>query len=87
MPPSFAEEGDETRVIRSPDGREIQVRALLQEIYEALAEKGYDPIRQLASYLTTGEPAYITAHKGARVKAARLDRNAVLEELLRHYLT
>ncbi|MDI3270051.1 MAG: IreB family regulatory phosphoprotein [Bacillota bacterium] len=87
MPPSFADEADETRIIRPPDGQEVQVRAVLREIYEALAEKGYDPIRQLASYLTTGEPVYITAHKGARVKAARLDRNAVLEELLRQYLT
>lgn len=63
-----------------------EYRAILQEIYQALQEKGYDPIRQLAHFLLTGEPAYITAHRGARALAHRLERDEVIEELLRYYL-
>lgn len=60
--------------------------AALRTIYEALREKGYDPIRQIAYFLLTGEPAYITAHRGARSLAHKLERDEVVEMLLRHYL-
>jgi uncharacterized protein (UPF0297 family) len=63
-----------------------QIREVLMAVYEALREKGYDPIRQIAHFLLTGEPAYITAHRGARTLVHRLERDEVVEELLRHYL-
>ncbi len=62
-------------------------REILEHVYRALQEKGYDPPRQIAYYLITGEPAYITAHLGARSLIAKLDRDEVIEELVRHYLT
>ncbi|MDI3316358.1 MAG: IreB family regulatory phosphoprotein [Bacillota bacterium] len=67
-------------------GAEGDLERILAEVYRALQEKGYDPIRQLAFYLLTGEPAYITAHRGARSLATKLERDEVLQFLLRHYL-
>ncbi|MBE3591200.1 MAG: IreB family regulatory phosphoprotein [Firmicutes bacterium] len=77
---------DETRVLgrSAADGRSN--REILLEVYEALKEKGYDPIRQIAYYLVTGEPVYITAHRNARSLAARLERDEVIEELVAFYL-
>lgn len=63
-----------------------EFRHLLRAIYGALQEKGYDPLRQIAHFLLTGEPTYITAHKNARSLAQKLERDEVLEELLRAYL-
>ncbi|MBX6378890.1 MAG: IreB family regulatory phosphoprotein [Clostridia bacterium] len=79
--------GDETRVLggRGEAGGGSPREALFY-IYQALREKGYDPVRQIAYFLLSGEPTYITAHKNARSVAARLDRDEIVEELVRHYL-
>ncbi len=85
---AVAEPVEETRVVRGRTGdgppapREVLVR-----VYQALQEKGYDPMRQIAYYLLTGEPAYITAHGGARKLMSSLERDELLEELVRYYLT
>ena len=60
-------------------------RRTLRLVYRALRERGYSPVRQLASYLISGEPAYITAHGNARSLIVKLDRDAILEEVVRHY--
>jgi uncharacterized protein (UPF0297 family) len=60
-------------------------RALLLTL-EALKEKGYNPISQLAGYIISGDPAYITNHKGARNAIRRLEREDLLEELVRAYM-
>lgn len=79
---------DQTRILRDRDdqGAPISAREALAAIYEALREKGYDPVRQIAHFLLTGEPTYITAHRNARSLAQRLERDEVVEELLRCYL-
>lgn len=64
----------------------MEVRRVLEEVYQSLEEKGYDPINQLVGYLLSGDPAYITSHKGARNLIRRLERDEMLEELLRFYL-
>lgn len=61
-------------------------REQLRVIFLALGEKGYSPVRQVAHYLLSGEPAYITTHRGARSLITRLEREDVLEEMVRHYL-
>lgn len=61
-------------------------RQVLAQVLVALHERGYDPVRQLAHFLVTGEPAYITAHRGARVLIQKLDRVRVVEALVRAYL-
>lgn len=77
-----------TRVWRAAsDGSDLGNREILLHVYRALQEKGYDPIMQLAHFLLSGEPTYITAHGGARALVARLERDEVIAELLRSYIT
>ena len=64
----------------------LSVRESLTKVSEALKEKGYDPINQIVGYLITGDPAYITSHKDARTMMRKMQRDEVLEELLRAYL-
>ena len=63
-----------------------QPRDILMKVYLALKEKGYNPINQLVGYLLSGDPAYITSHGNARSLIRRLERDELLEELVRHYL-
>ncbi|MGI6485805.1 MAG: IreB family regulatory phosphoprotein [Thermoanaerobacterales bacterium] len=61
-------------------------RKILQEVYKALEEKGYNPINQIVGYLLSGDPAYITSHKNARNLIRKMERDELLEELLRNYI-
>jgi len=66
--------------------QEVKVAEVLKAVYEALAEKGYNPVSQIVGYLLSGDPAYITSHKNARHIIRRLERDELLEELVRNYL-
>ena len=59
---------------------------ILMYVYNALQAKGYDPITQLVGYIISGDPTYITSHNSARSMICRLDRDEILEELVRFYL-
>lgn len=59
---------------------------VLRKVYAALKEKGYSPIDQIVGYLLSGDPTYITSHNGARNLVRRLERDELLEELVRNYL-
>jgi len=61
-------------------------RNILHQVYAALTEKGYNPINQLVGYLLSGDPAYITSHGNARSLIRRLERDELLEELVKSYL-
>jgi len=63
-----------------------EAREILIKIYEALKEKGYNPINQIVGYLLSGDPAYITSHKNARSLVRKLERDEILEELVKSYL-
>lgn len=63
-----------------------QAREILFKVYEALKERGYNPINQLVGYFISGDPAYITGHNNARSLIRRLERDELLEELVKHYL-
>jgi len=76
---------DETMMFQR-DGEENQAREILKQVYSALKEKGYNPINQLVGYLLSGDPAYITNHKQARSLIKRVERDELLEELVRTYL-
>lgn len=70
-----------------PKSEEIcSAKEILAQVYEALQEKGYNPINQLVGYLLSGDPAYITSHNNARILIRRLERDELLEEMLRCYL-
>ncbi|MCL5057783.1 MAG: IreB family regulatory phosphoprotein [Actinobacteria bacterium] len=63
-----------------------QARDILLAVYAALKQKGYNPINQLVGYLLSGDPAYITSHNNARSLVRRLERDELLEEILKNYL-
>ena len=66
---------------------DLNPRDVLLTVYEALKEKGYNPINQLVGYLISGDPAYITSHKQARSLIRRVERDDLIEELARGYLS
>jgi len=59
---------------------------ILMTVYHAMAEKGYDPINQIVGYLLSGDPTYITSYKNARYLIRRLERDELIEELVRTYI-
>ena len=62
------------------------MRRILRSVYEALTEKGYNPINQIVGYLLTEDPTYITNYNNARTLICKLDRDELLQELVRCYL-
>ncbi|MDD2421971.1 MAG: IreB family regulatory phosphoprotein [Heliobacteriaceae bacterium] len=77
---------DETVLFQSRPEDDLAAKDILHAVYAALKEKGYNPINQLVGYLLSGDPAYITSHKNARSLIRRLERDDLLEELVRSYL-
>ena len=62
------------------------MRRVLRDVFDALNEKGYNPINQIVGYLLTEDPTYITNYNGARSKICKLDRDELLQELVQCYL-
>jgi uncharacterized protein (UPF0297 family) len=65
---------------------ELQVNDMLKQVYIALTEKGYNPVNQIVGYIMSGDPTYITSHKGARSLIMKVDRDEIIEELLEDYI-
>ena len=59
---------------------------VLQEVYEALVEKGYNPVNQIVGYIMSGDPTYITSHRNARSLIMKLERDELVEEMLTAYI-
>ena len=76
-----------TMRFQAKEGKLNEVGAVLKDVCEALVEKGYDPLDQIVGYLLSGDPAYITSHRNARVLIRRLERDQILEELVRNFLS
>ncbi|HHT90208.1 MAG: IreB family regulatory phosphoprotein [Limnochordia bacterium] len=64
----------------------LAVRTVLEHVYEALKDKGYNPFGQIVGYLISGDPTFITSHNKARSLITQLERDIILEELVRQYL-
>ena len=77
---------ENTMMFKMQSEEENQAREILVRVYAALKEKGYNPINQLVGYLLSGDPAYITSYGNARSLIRRLERDELLEELVRKYL-
>jgi uncharacterized protein (UPF0297 family) len=78
---------DHTMMFKVKTEEEVnEARQILKEVYEALKEKGYNPINQLVGYLLSGDPAYITSYKNARSNIRKLERDELLEEMVGVYL-
>lgn len=63
-----------------------ETKEILLKVYEALLDKGYNPINQLVGYFISGDPTYITSHKDARSIIKRIERDEILEILLKYYI-
>ena len=79
-------EMDFTRKFRLTDERDLEIKAILTKVYQALQEKGYNPINQIVGYLLTEDPTYITNHHNARALICKIDRDELLQELVKNYL-
>ena len=77
---------DPTAVFSIYDERDREIRAVLTEVYRALKEKGYNPINQLVGYILSEDPTYITTYQGARSLIRKIDRDDLLQALLKSYL-
>ncbi len=77
---------DSTMFFRAENNNENSTQDILNTVYEALVEKGYDPINQIVGYILSGDPAYITSHKNARTLIRKMERDELVEELVRSYL-
>ena len=78
---------NETMMFRVEKDNTNQAREILLKVYEALKEKGYNPISQIVGYILSGDPTYITNHKNARSIIRKIERDELLEELVRAYLS
>ena len=66
--------------------KDYDVREIIASVYEALTEKGYNPVNQIVGYLMSGDPTYITSHKGARSLIMRAERDEIIELFLEDYI-
>lgn len=64
----------------------VKSKEILKEVYEALVEKGYNPINQIVGYILSGDPTYITSHKDARNKIRTIERDELLEKMVKNYI-
>ena len=78
---------NETQKFQFGANREDYIRSIVTTVYEALKEKGYDPVSQIVGYILSGDPTYITSHNGARSLITKVETDEILEELVKHYLT
>lgn len=76
----------ETRLLKNFKDNSKNTEFIIKTVYEALKEKGYDPINQMIGYIISGDPTYVTSHNDARILISSLDRDTILEELLKTYL-
>lgn len=67
-------------------GKRVEPREIITEVYQALKEKGYNPISQFVGYVMSGDPTYITSYNNARSLIMKLERDELLEELFKEYL-
>ena len=77
---------DRTQTFSLGDDKEREMKIILTQVYDALREKGYNPINQLVGYILSEDPTYITNHNNARTLIRKIDRDELLQVLVRRYL-
>ena len=75
-----------TQMFKVEKEPETGVKVVLSTVYEALTEKGYNPISQIVGYIISGDPTYITSHNNARSLIMKVERDELVEELLKQYI-
>lgn len=77
---------DKTMNFKVERDKNVKTREILKEVYEALLEKGYNPINQIVGYILSGDPTYITSHKNARNLIRTIERDELLEKMVKNYI-
>ena len=81
------DEMDFTRKFSLGDQRDLEIKTILTTVYQALQEKGYNPVNQIVGYILSEDPTYITNYKSARAMIRKVDRDELLQTLVKYYLT
>jgi len=79
-------ESNNTQYFKVQKDDNAMVKDTIDSVYLALTEKGYNPVSQIVGYIMSGDPTYITSHNGARSQIMRVERDEIIEELLRDYI-
>ena len=77
---------DKTMNFKFETDKNIKAKEILKEVYEALVEKGYNPINQIVGYILSGDPTYITSPNDARNKIRQIERDELLEKMVKNYI-
>ena len=77
---------ESTQFFKVESEPETGVSVVLSTVYEALTEKGYNPVNQIVGYIMSGDPTYITSHKNARSLIMKVERDELVEEMLKEYI-
>lgn len=75
-----------TRYFKVQSEPELKVEDVLNKVYQAMTEKGYNPVNQIVGYIMSGDPTYITSHKNARSLIMKVERDELVEALLQSYI-
>ena len=75
-----------TQFFQVESGPQISAKDILEIVYKALSEKGYNPVNQIVGYIMSGDPTYITSHNGARSLIMKMERDELVEEMLMTYI-
>ena len=78
---------DKTKEFSIGNEEELEIRKIMREVYLALKEKGYNPINQIVGYILSEDPTYITTHNNARNLIRRIDRDTLLQNLVKFYIS
>ena len=77
---------DSTQNFKVVSESENRVGDILKQVYQAMTEKGYNPVNQIVGYIMSGDPTYITSYNGARSLVMKVERDELVEELLKAYI-
>ncbi len=75
-----------TQFFKTQKAQEVKVNDIIAQVYDALTEKGYNPVNQIVGYVMSGDPTYITSYNGARSLIMKVERDEIIEELLGDYI-
>ena len=75
-----------TQFFQVESGPQISAKDILEIVYKALSEKGYNPVNQIVGYIMSGDPTYITSHNGARSLIMKMERDELVEEMIKTYI-
>lgn len=80
------DEMNKTQYFKVQPENVLQVSDIIKQVYEALTDKGYNPVNQIVGYIMSGDPTYITSHRNARSLIMKVERDELVEEMMKSYI-